>query len=755
MPTESRPGNIAIVAGLYEDPSALFKGWKENPVDFDSVFNQSYLTWGWGSPDIISLFSKGNSENFIGKSYSASWQDFDPSSSTIRLDSWVFEQFLQWLDHDALTVKEKDKIIIFLHLLGCDTAGHSSKPHSSAYIDNIKYVDKRIQEIVHKTEHYFGSGSTAYLFTSDHGMTDWGSHGSGSKDETETPFIVWGAGVANNSTRQEIEQADLTPLISSLLGISVPVNNEGILKLQLLSSKNKEYGVRALLGNIKQLALQVEANRELSLGTTKIRTNWREKQLNENIRKIETLLSEGKIEESIVEGEKTVLLAKESLNYFRQYQRNRLIIYLTLMWLGWITLLFLKITAKSKQNHQSFKLYVLKLSFGFALFLLLAEYIVFGYKDQRILGYGILSIVSIWLAIWQFISTSTFLRIRSTKFLSFGVIMIAVLILIMFAGLTYRIFFTFAMFYTTLLHKILLKGGNLWFFMTGLILAVFPSLPVVESEPRIIVVLMTLCLLGLISFKRKTSGKIKCLEIMRLLLTGLVYIEFLDGRSWISWLILFSTPICIWIYPPEFNEMIMGVTVHLSCPLVLLSTSYEPLFFLVLAFHFRCWPVEWEQTDLKDNTTHIAMQDLVNAVSLMLYTLLCFFGTGNMASISSFDPRWTRHFVTVFSPFTMFTLILLKIMIPLILVGCASRAFASSTVFAGVLLLGNCLTLPLIYGVTNQGSWLDIGSAISRFIIALTLPCSVFILYYLSYVFISLRLSDTLKSAFKKASQSV
>lgn len=108
-----------------------------------------------------------------------------------------------------------------------------------------------------------------------------------------------------------------------------------------------------------------------------------------------------------------------------------------------------------------------------------------------------------------------------------------------------------------------------------------------------------------------------------------------------------------------------------------------------------------------------------------------------MASISSFDPMWTRHFITVFSPFTMASLILLKLAIPLILVGCASRAVAatsssSSSMFLGVLLLGDCLSLPLIYSVTSEGSWLDIGTAISRYTIAVILPCTFMVLYHLS-----------------------
>uniref|UniRef100_A0A3Q4ANZ7 GPI ethanolamine phosphate transferase 1 n=1 Tax=Mola mola TaxID=94237 RepID=A0A3Q4ANZ7_MOLML len=224
----------------------VYSGWKENPVEFDSVFNESRHTWCWGSPDILPMFSKGASGDHVyTHTYPAEEEDF-ASTDASRLDSWVFTQVKSFfesakINHSLRETLLEDQNIFFLHLLGIDTNGHAHRPMSQQYLDNIGLVDSSVAGLVSIIEDFFGyDGRTAYVFTSDHGMTNWGSHGAGHPSETLTPLVVWGAGVQNAHRVTEPQPYDDGYLqdwkLEQLRRVDV---NQGVLPLLYLNNSNQ------------------------------------------------------------------------------------------------------------------------------------------------------------------------------------------------------------------------------------------------------------------------------------------------------------------------------------------------------------------------------------------------------------------------------------------------------------------------------------------------------------------------------------
>lgn len=151
VPTESRPGHVALLAGLYEDVSAVAAGWKLNPVGFDSVLNRSRHTWSWGRPDILPMSAQGADPGRVDTyTYSADAEDF--SKDATELDRWVFDGVKRFFhsaaeDVELEAVLRQDQNIFFLHLLGLDTSGHSYRPYSREYLHNIQVVDQGVREM--------------------------------------------------------------------------------------------------------------------------------------------------------------------------------------------------------------------------------------------------------------------------------------------------------------------------------------------------------------------------------------------------------------------------------------------------------------------------------------------------------------------------------------------------------------------------------------------------------------------------------
>ncbi|KAI8630584.1 PigN-domain-containing protein [Xylariaceae sp. FL1651] len=367
VPTESRPGHVALIAGLYEDVSAVATGWKLNPVNFDSVFNRSRHTWSWGSPDILPMFEHGATPGRIDAyCYDAEFEDF--SQDALHLDIWVFDHVKELFAaaeknktlNDAL---RQDKIVFFLHLLGLDTTGHSYRPYSKEYLYNIKVVDQGVKEITSMIQKFYADDRTAFVFTADHGMSDWGSHGDGNPDNTRTPLIAWGSGVAKpivnkegtapghddyskdwglaHIKRHDVQQADVAALMAYLVGLEFPANSVGELPLSYLSADLKEkaeasfvnaqeilemYRVKEVNKKAKQLRYQ--PYRPLSSDHGELPSA--------RLSSIRSLIEARHFEEAIEETAALMKIGLEGMRYLQTYDWLFLRALITIGYLGWM-----------------------------------------------------------------------------------------------------------------------------------------------------------------------------------------------------------------------------------------------------------------------------------------------------------------------------------------------------------------------------------------------------------------------------------
>ncbi|PIA93798.1 GPI ethanolamine phosphate transferase 1 [Cercospora beticola] len=371
VPTESRPGHVALIAGLYEDVAAVTTGWKLNPVNFDSVFNRSRHTWSWGSPDILPMFSTGAVPGRVeDATYGHEFEDF--SKDATELDYWVFDRvkklFKDAETDPALNNKlRQDKLVFFLHLLGLDTTGHAYRPYSQEYLRNIQIVDKGVQEITEVINNFYDDDETAFVFTADHGMSDWGSHGDGHPDNTRTPLIAWGSGVAKPQTvkqgkapghedgfssdwrfdhvqRHDVAQADVAALMAYLAGLEFPVNSVGELPLSFLDASDEEKA-KALLVNAKEILEMYHVKEREKMATVLRYKPYSgfadaEHSVENRIASIEQLIRRREYQKAIDQSDELIQLGLAGLRYLQTYAWLFLRTLVTAGYLGWIAFAF-------------------------------------------------------------------------------------------------------------------------------------------------------------------------------------------------------------------------------------------------------------------------------------------------------------------------------------------------------------------------------------------------------------------------------
>ncbi|OAA80810.1 ATP release protein [Akanthomyces lecanii RCEF 1005] len=842
VPTESRPGHVALIAGLYEDVSAVATGWKMNPVHFDSVFNRSRHTWSWGSPDIVPMFETGAVPGRVDAfAYEAELEDF--SKDATILDYWVFDHVRDFFA-EAATNKEldtalrQDKIVFFLHLLGIDTTGHSYRPYSKEYLHNIQVVDQGVKEMTELIDKFYGDDRTAYIFTADHGMSDWGSHGDGHPDNTRTPLVAWGSGVAGPEThanavapghdefsadwgfdqirRHDVSQADIAALMAHLTGLDFPANSVGELPLSYLAATNKEKAEASLVN--AQGILEMYRVKETKKMATELRFrpyspfNDENASPDQRINAIKALIESQKYEEAIEETDALIKVTLQGLRYLQTYDWLFLRALITIGYLGWMAYAITTVVdlfvvgQKFKPQRSAIGL----VFFSSVLVTLYASFII----SQSSMTYYLYAIFPV--VFWEEVFACRqslaegrkilFSHIKSASaMLSFGLYVVIYVGVIEGLALGYIHREVFTGLYVLgalwpLLYGIsfLQKNATLcatWI-LSCLVMSTFTLLPANKTDniPLILAGGVSMVIIGVLylsfedtvlsDFSKPAAGS-KSLSnpLSRTLMGAQIGLTILAmvvtrssalslaaktglpvGNQVVGWTVLILSLLMPFAHrlQPNSNYMHRLMLIFLTCSptFVILTISYEGLFYVAFCITLVAWvrleysvevsrrtsPNTKDAAKIERDGLQFRALRLSDArIALFFLALLqsAFFGTGNVASISSFSLDSVNRLLPVFDPFSQGALLIFKLMVPFALISAnlgvlnIRLGVAPSALFMIVMAISDILTLYFFWVVKDEGSWLEIGSTISHFAIASLLCVFVAALEAVSALFVS------------------
>ncbi|XP_022782149.1 GPI ethanolamine phosphate transferase 2-like isoform X2 [Stylophora pistillata] len=168
--------------------------------------------------------------------------------------------------HIGKELRSTDWDIMILHYLGLDHIGHIAGPSSPLVGPKLLEMDQVVSDIYNEMLHWHQQRKVPSLLVlcGDHGMSEVGSHGGASLVETITPLVfmspLFENGGGEEFAMKQVQQIDLVPTLSLLLGLPVPQNSLGILLPELFGFHKPREKLRAMQLNSHQLSQVLIAN---------------------------------------------------------------------------------------------------------------------------------------------------------------------------------------------------------------------------------------------------------------------------------------------------------------------------------------------------------------------------------------------------------------------------------------------------------------------------------------------------------------
>ncbi|XP_017062181.1 GPI ethanolamine phosphate transferase 1 [Drosophila ficusphila] len=317
VPSLTGSAQVALFAGFYEKP-CLF-----HTAKFDSIFNRTL---------------KSDQGRVLSFSKISDLQD--------RLKN-----------NACLTkLKNSTRLGIFVSLKNVGGAS----PLDLKYQKKLHNTHRNIRDAFDLIESTFDDRRTTYLYTSAHGLTNLGSHGGGSDEERNTPFVLWGAGitktkmVTSNVETNKIDQIQFAPLLSALIGLPPPVNNLAMLPHGFLN-ESREYERKAM--HLNALQLLTQAKEIISRHERGVFHKWLPKNSDLDLQRIafyqnqmDHLMDRGWGGKALETSMLAIKVAQKSLKSYFGYYYCPLVFSTAMALLGWQFHLLVKLSSDSQDS---------------------------------------------------------------------------------------------------------------------------------------------------------------------------------------------------------------------------------------------------------------------------------------------------------------------------------------------------------------------------------------------------------------------
>ncbi|OXU29143.1 hypothetical protein TSAR_006404 [Trichomalopsis sarcophagae] len=266
---QSHPKNSKLLKFIADPPTTTMQRLKSittgtlptfidvhNNFAADNIVEDNFVQQNIDNGNIFmgdDTWTKLYPNKFLREYAAPSFDVSDLDTVDLEVKKWIFEE-----------IKNNDWSLLIAHTLGVDHCGHKHGMHHPEMLRKLNETNSFIQDLIDKINE--DKNDTILFVVGDHGMTESGDHGGDSADEIEAAMFVYSTlPLIDTRTNFDIEkkfivnQIDIVPTISVILGIPIPFSNIGNLIIEALPSKPlKSYDFNFIAHSVWRNVLQVQ-----------------------------------------------------------------------------------------------------------------------------------------------------------------------------------------------------------------------------------------------------------------------------------------------------------------------------------------------------------------------------------------------------------------------------------------------------------------------------------------------------------------